>query len=62
LRALAILLVVIHHGPRSEGWAAVLPDNGRYGVSLFFIISGFLIGTLLLRELRCQGRVSLGRF
>jgi peptidoglycan/LPS O-acetylase OafA/YrhL len=62
LRALAILLVVMHHGPRSEGWAAVLADNGRYGVSLFFIISGFLIGTLLLRELRCHGRVSLGRF
>jgi peptidoglycan/LPS O-acetylase OafA/YrhL len=62
LRALAILLVLMHHGQRSEGWAAVLADNGRYGVSLFFIISGFLIGTLLLRELRSNGRIALGRF
>jgi peptidoglycan/LPS O-acetylase OafA/YrhL len=60
LRALAILPVVWHHAtPR------VLPGllgKGAVGVDLFFALSGFLITTLLLRELRENGRVRLGAF
>ena len=36
--------------------------NGRVGVSIFFVISGFLITTLLLRESDQFQRVSLKRF
>src|SRR3954464_10540115 len=64
LRGLSILLVIFHHVPPPAGssWLAVFHSNGRYGVSLFFVISGFLIATLLLRELRTLGSVSLGKF
>ncbi len=60
LRGLAILPVVWHHAtPR------LLPGvlgKGAVGVDLFFALSGFLITTLLLRELRVTGKVRLGAF
>lgn len=60
LRCLAILPVIWHHAtPR------LLPGvlgKGAVGVDLFFALSGFLITTLLLRELRAHGRVALGDF
>lgn len=63
LRALAILLVLFHHVlPFDRVWLTTLQSNGRYGVSLFFVISGFLICTLLLREEQNKGRVALGKF
>lgn len=64
LRAVSIALVLWHHVPRYPPghFSHVLQENGRYGVSLFFIISGFLICTLLLREQRLNGSVSLGKF
>jgi peptidoglycan/LPS O-acetylase OafA/YrhL len=44
LRGIAILLVLAHHIPNWGGdYFSTLRDNGRYGVSLFFGISGFLI-------------------
>ncbi len=48
LRAISILAVVWHH----TGAAAVatpLGQQGRHGVTLFFVISGYLIATLILR-------------
>lgn len=52
LRALAVLLVLIFH--------AGLPVPGGYvGVDVFFVISGFLITGLLLREAEASGSVSL---
>jgi peptidoglycan/LPS O-acetylase OafA/YrhL len=64
LRGLSILLVIFHHVPEvaehSPLW--IVQSNGRYGVSLFFVISGFLIATLLLRELRTAGSIALGNF
>jgi peptidoglycan/LPS O-acetylase OafA/YrhL len=64
LRGLSILLVIFHHVPEvaEESWLGVLQSNGRYGVSLFFVISGFLIATLLLRELRANGSIALSNF
>lgn len=60
LRCLAILPVIWHHAtPR------VLPGvlgKGAVGVDLFFALSGFLITTLLLRELRATGRIKLAAF
>src|SRR5438094_465305 len=43
LRGIAILLVVSVH-------ATGYPDAGDLGVDLFFVLSGFLITTLLLEE------------
>lgn len=63
LRAIAIALVLLHHCPRFESpLLQTLQENGRHGVSLFFVISGFLICTLLLREQEQTGTIALGRF
>jgi peptidoglycan/LPS O-acetylase OafA/YrhL len=56
LRALAIIAVLIYH-LRPES----LP-GGFLGVDVFFVVSGFLITTLLVRELDRRGRVDLPRF
>lgn len=36
--------------------------NGSYGVEIFFVISGFLITTLLLKEKQANGRISIFKF
>lgn len=55
LRALAVILVIVFH--------ARLPLPGGFvGVDVFFVISGFVITALLLREFDAQGRIRLGRF
>lgn len=56
LRALAVLLVLVYH------LEPELLPGGYVGVDVFFVISGFLITSLLLREVTENGRVSLGRF
>jgi len=55
LRAVAILGVLIFH--LNHSW---LP-GGFVGVDIFFVISGYLITTVLLRDYKC-GRFALGRF
>jgi len=52
LRAIAILMVIAWHyigipsGPESWAWRVFY--LGHFGVDLFFVLSGFLIGTILL--------------
>jgi peptidoglycan/LPS O-acetylase OafA/YrhL len=61
LRCLSILAVIWHHaGVPIEG--VTLAQRGNLGVDLFFVISGFLITTLLLRERESTGRISLQAF
>lgn len=61
LRAFSILLVLLHHVPRFHR-LPILQENGRYGVAFFFVISGFLICSLLLREEEKNGWIDLGKF
>jgi peptidoglycan/LPS O-acetylase OafA/YrhL len=56
LRAIAVALVVIFHL-----WPESVP-GGFVGVDVFFVISGFLITSLLLREIETTGRLSLPEF
>ena len=56
LRALAVALVVVYHL-----WPGVMP-GGFVGVDVFFAISGFLITSMLLREIDRGGTVRLGAF
>jgi peptidoglycan/LPS O-acetylase OafA/YrhL len=56
LRAIAVLLVVLYHF-----WPARLP-GGYIGVDVFFVISGFLITSHLMRELTATGTVKLSQF
>jgi peptidoglycan/LPS O-acetylase OafA/YrhL len=55
LRAIAVLLVVAFH--------AGLPLPGGFvGVDIFFVISGFVIAGMLLRELQRTGRLRFASF
>lgn len=56
LRAIAVTAVVVYHL-----FPGVLP-GGFLGVDVFFVVSGFLITSLLLREHRQNGRIALGAF
>lgn len=61
LRATAILLVMLWHVPRSSRLEAFegLRTFSWTGVDLFFVLSGFLIGTQLLTPLAREQRPSL---
>lgn len=74
LRGIAILVVLdFHFAPRLEylGRASVLfyplqwigiPHFGWAGVDIFFVLSGFLVGGLLIKERLTHGRIAPGRF
>jgi peptidoglycan/LPS O-acetylase OafA/YrhL len=55
LRAIAVLLVLLYHA--KFGFA-----GGYVGVDVFFVISGFLVTSLLLREIDLNNHIALGLF
>jgi len=55
LRGVAILLVILGH-------LFSTPRGGELGVDVFFVLSGFLITTLLLEEREATGRIDLRAF
>ena len=70
IRGLAVLFVVASHLPVLLSYQAVTPWNflnrllsgGFLGVDIFFVLSGFLITSLLLMERSNHARISLPRF
>ena len=74
LRAFSILLVIIHHLNLKHGLLAPLQgirwlepilffiQDGDLGVNVFFVISGFLITSLMLNEEAATKTVSLKKF
>jgi peptidoglycan/LPS O-acetylase OafA/YrhL len=63
VRAIAISLVVLFHYPWQQPFYGANPMHGGFlGVDVFFVLSGFLITTLLLQEHATLGSVSLRRF
>ena len=70
LRAFAVVAVVLYHMsqfsgalPKGEGLASrLISELGNGGVRIFFVISGYIITTLLLREKERAGTVLIGNF
>ena len=56
LRALAVAAVFLYHA--NVGWM----PGGFLGVDLFFVLSGYLITSLLLHEFSADGTIDLARF
>jgi peptidoglycan/LPS O-acetylase OafA/YrhL len=60
VRAVAIVLVMLFH--TDKGARASLLPGGFLGVDVFFVLSGFLITSLLIDEDRSTGRIRLRAF
>lgn len=62
LRAVSVLAVIVYHahslGAPGLDWAR----GGFFGVEVFFVVSGYLITTLLLEEHHRTGRVDIRQF
>lgn len=56
LRGIAIIAVMLFHA-----WAQLLP-GGYIGVDIFFVLSGFLITSVLIREYKQVGMINLKNF
>jgi peptidoglycan/LPS O-acetylase OafA/YrhL len=59
VRAVCILLVVTSHPKYPHVWPAI---HGKTGVTIFFLLSGYLITTLALREEDRRGRLDVVAF
>jgi peptidoglycan/LPS O-acetylase OafA/YrhL len=62
LRALAVSLVLIDHFRVLDYLIGVHLELGSFGVMIFFVLSGFLITSMLLKEHGKTGGISLANF
>ncbi|MBS1525981.1 MAG: acyltransferase [Bacteroidetes bacterium] len=64
-RAISIILVLFAHSRFSSGFPqqiSSVAQQGAFGVNIFFVISGFLITYLLLKENEDSGAISVKSF
>jgi len=61
-RGISILFVIVSHFFFHSSSIGLRVFSGYFGVTIFFVISGYLITTLLLREKYKTGEISLRRF
>ncbi len=62
LRFFAVVLVMCDHVPRPAPWFLPLHEMGIFGLGLFFMLSAYLIVSLLLRERRSTGKIDYKAF
>jgi peptidoglycan/LPS O-acetylase OafA/YrhL len=62
LRGVSIILVVASHLGISTNRYYAIVFNGELGVNIFFVLSGFLITTLCIKEKVTTGNISLKNF
>ena len=67
LRAVAVVLVLLNHARQTKGFPDIpvlhwIGHAGAIGVEVFFVLSGFLITTLMLREQDRTGELNLTGF
>ncbi|WP_338552688.1 acyltransferase family protein [Paenibacillus sp. KS-LC4] len=56
IRAIAVIAVIVYH--LHPGWM----PGGLLGVGIFFVLSGYLITSILLKELEKRGKIDLKAF
>ncbi len=56
MRAIAVYLVVLFHAGSAQF------SGGYIGVDVFFVLSGYLVTQLLLRDITARGSIQFGRF
>lgn len=64
LRALAILLVMLVHIPveATPSFLVAVREYAWLGVDIFFVLSGYLIGTQLFKEISANGQIAFRSF
>jgi peptidoglycan/LPS O-acetylase OafA/YrhL len=62
LRAVSIATVVVGHAARAHHFPGIWSAFGNTGVRIFFVISGYLITTILLSEYARSGTINLREF
>ncbi len=70
VRAVAILMLILYHfwvavgpiAPPVPRFAADVLTSSNAGVTLFFVLSGYLIASILIRELQATSSISLRNF
>ena len=62
LRAIAITMVVVYHTAHTTPSLRPVTNYGEYGVDLFFVLSGWLVGGLYWRERFSFGNVRIVGF
>jgi peptidoglycan/LPS O-acetylase OafA/YrhL len=61
LRTIAVLAVLLYHAQFTLAGAQLLP-GGFLGVDVFFVISGYLITSIIVAEFRTSGKFSVSNF